>query len=55
MCIELFFEPLTIEKWGDFVSLFGERGEHSEDAGVCFGVFQGKNLSAKKETPTNLP
>ena len=26
MCIELSFEPLTIEKWGDFVSLFGERG-----------------------------
>ena len=26
MCIELFFEPLTIEKWGDFVSLVGERG-----------------------------
>ena len=26
MCIQLSFEPLTIEKWGDFVSLFGERG-----------------------------
>ena len=26
MCIELSFEPLTIEKWSDFVSLFGERG-----------------------------
>lgn len=26
MCIELSFEPLTIEKWGYFVSLFGERG-----------------------------
>ena len=31
------------------------KGEHAEDAGVCFGVFQGKNLRAKKETPTNLP
>ena len=26
MCIQLAFKPLTIEKWGDFVSLFGERG-----------------------------
>ena len=26
MCIELSFKPLTIEKWGDLVSLFGERG-----------------------------
>ena len=55
MCIELSFEPLTIEKWGDFVSLIVERGACGEDAGVCFGVFQGKNLRAKKETPTNLP
>ena len=31
------------------------KGEHAEDAGVYFGVFQGKNLRAKKETPTNLP
>ena len=54
MCIELFFKPLTIENWGDFVPCL-VKGEHAEDAGVCFGVFHGKNLRDKKETPTNLP
>ena len=32
MCIELSFKPLTIEKRGDFVSLFAERG-------VCGGCW----------------
>jgi GNAT superfamily N-acetyltransferase len=26
MSIELFFKPLTVDQWDDFVSLFGERG-----------------------------
>ena len=30
------------------------KGEHAEDAGAYFGVFYGKQLIAKKETPTNF-
>ena len=53
MCIELSFEPLTIEKWGDLVSLFGERGA----CGGCWCIlfrFSRKEFECQKGDTNKL-
>jgi len=54
MCIQLSFEPLTIEKWGDFVSLFGERGA----CGGCWCMLwrlSRKEFESQKGDTNKLP